>query len=79
MRRLLAASSIIMGLISCKKQYSCECVETLIFQGDSTSATAVGLCDKPLTEKEATELCAANDYSTMEANGVTVTQKCTVK
>ena len=62
-----------MGLVSCKKDYTCECTET-------TGTTVYTI--KETNKKVAAALCEDEGYSAIEVNGVTLPKdanNCTLK
>lgn len=62
-----------MGLVSCKKDYTCECT--------STSGSSVYTI-KGTSKKVAKAVCEGEGYDSIESNGVTLPESnsgCTLK
>jgi len=69
---LLVAAVASLSMVSCKKDYTCEC--TVSTAGNSVTSTTV-IND---TKKNATDACEAGSSSTTVL-GITSTSKCSIK
>lgn len=69
----------IFGLISCKKDYTCECVQTLTgAQGTIETTTAIEL-DEKMSKSDAKEECDKKDENYSDGNGNSINYDCSVK
>jgi hypothetical protein len=69
----------LLGLSSCKKNYTCECIQTIDLMGQKTNQTIT----TPIkdTKANATDACKALSLSTNTSSsyGGTVTMNCNLK
>lgn len=80
MKKVMIFGAIaLFGLSSCKKNYTCECVQTIDLMGTKTSQTVT----TPIkdTRSNASDACEAMSVSTnsSSAYGGTVSMKCELK
>ena len=76
---LLVSALALLGLSSCKKNYTCECIQTIDLMGQKTNQTVT----TPIkdTKSNATDACKAMSVSTNTSSvyGGTVTMNCALK
>ncbi len=74
---ILVGAVALMGLASCKKDYTCECTATVDMGelGKSSASASTTIND---TKANATEACDAGDSKTT-SGGYTQTSECEIK
>lgn len=74
---LLIAAVAGLSMVSCKKEYSCECTVTSNVSGTTTTTTSSTTSAK-MKKQEAKDWCDTGDSST-DLGGVKVTSACEIK
>ena len=80
MKNVLFVSALaLLGLSSCKKNYTCECIQTIDMMGQKTNQTVT----TPIkdTKSNATDACKALSVSSNTSSnyGGSVTMNCALK
>ena len=71
-KTILLSGLALLGLVSCKKNYTCECVQTMDIMGQVTKQTIT----TPIkdTKSNATDACKA-----LSVKSTSVTMDCAIK
>jgi hypothetical protein len=78
MKKILLVAAIAgLAMVSCKKEYTCECTVTSNATGTNVTTTASSTTEK-MKKQEAIDACDAGDSST-ELLGIKVTSECEIK